>query len=139
MSQENVEIVRRGFDAFNRRDQEAFLAIFAADVEFRSYLDTVDPQVEQGREGMRPWWDRVLLVFPDWEFRPAELFDLGDDVVVEVRQTGSASQSGVPIEGTLWSAFTLSAGRCTRWATFRTEQEALEAVGLSEQDAHADP
>ena len=37
MSQENVEIVRRGFDAFNRRDLDAFLALFDPDVEFTAY------------------------------------------------------------------------------------------------------
>jgi ketosteroid isomerase-like protein len=132
MSQENVAVVRTGFEAFNRRDQAAFLAVFAPDVRFRSYLDAVDPQAEQGHDGMRAWWDRVLSVIPNWEFWPVDLRDLDDHVVVEVHQTGSAAQSGIPIDETLWSAFTLRAGRITRWATFRTEQEALEAVGLRE-------
>jgi ketosteroid isomerase-like protein len=130
MSQANVEVVRRGFDAFNRRDQEAFLTVFVPDVEFRSYLDAVDPQVEQGLDGMRAWWDRVLSTFPNFEYELGELRDLGDRVLVEVRQTGRASQSGVPIELTLWVMFTLGAGLVTRWATFRTKQEALEAAGL---------
>ena len=132
MSRENVEVVRRGFEAFNRRDQEAFLALCTPDVEFRSYLDAVDAQLEQGHAGMRAWWDRVLSVFPDWELRPGKMRYSDDHVVLELLQTGSASQSGVPIESTLWMAVTLDSGQVTWWATFRTEQEALEAVGLRE-------
>jgi ketosteroid isomerase-like protein len=131
MSQANVEVVKRGFDAFNRRDQEAFLALFVPDVEFRSYLDAVDPQLgEQGLVGMRGWWDGVLSTFPNFEYELGELRDLGDRVLVEVRMTGRGSQSGVPIELTLWVMFTLDAGLITRWATFRTKEQAVEAVGL---------
>jgi hypothetical protein len=38
----------------------------------------------------------------------------------------------VPVEQTMWQATTLRAGQVTWWAFFRTEREALEAVGLSE-------
>src|SRR5262245_3666484 len=54
MSQDNVELARRAYDAFNRRDLDAFLALCHADVEFISYamqLEGGDPY--QGPECVR--------------------------------------------------------------------------------------
>ena len=49
---------------------------------------------------------------------------------------GKASEAPVDILG--WSVHTLRNGRLIRVDVFGTEPEALKAVGLSEQDAHAD-
>jgi len=38
--------------------------------------------------------------------------------------------SGVPVEQTMWQAVKLRDGKLTWWASFRTESEALAAVGL---------
>jgi ketosteroid isomerase-like protein len=44
MSQENVELAHRSFEAINRRDLETFLAVMAADA-------TVQPQLPDGDDG----------------------------------------------------------------------------------------
>src|SRR5919106_817432 len=46
MSQENVEIVRRGHETFNQRDLDAYLAVHDPDVEFTPY--------ERAIEGLGP-------------------------------------------------------------------------------------
>ena len=42
MSQENVELLHRAYDAFNRRDLDALLALCDPDVEFISYTMQVE-------------------------------------------------------------------------------------------------
>ena len=59
MSQDNVEIVRRGFDAFNRGDLAGVLSGFHPDVVYR---DAIHQAVEgeagalRGHDGIRQWW-----------------------------------------------------------------------------------
>jgi ketosteroid isomerase-like protein len=56
MSQENVELLHRAYDAFNRRDLDALLALCDPDVEFISYTMQVergDPY--RGHDGVRSW------------------------------------------------------------------------------------
>ena len=60
MSQENVELIQRAFEAFNRRDLDAFLELMAPEVEFTPYeraLEGLGPY--RGHDGVRTWWEEV--------------------------------------------------------------------------------
>jgi hypothetical protein len=64
--------------------------------------------------------------------------DLGDVTVAAVHLRGQGAGGDTPTEATEWHAVRWRDGKCVWWRTFSTWDEALEAVGLSEQDAHAD-
>ena len=133
MSQENVEIVRRGIDAFNRRDQEAMLEQISPAIEFRSYLiGALEAEVLQGHAGARRWWDRIMEAFPDLRYEVLDERARGDKVMVKFMNRASGATSGAPVDLILWTVFTVRGGKVTHWFTFRTENEALEAAGLSE-------
>ena len=65
MSQENVEIVRRVFDAFNRRDIAAFLELLDPDVEWVPVLAVLEGSVYRGHGDIRRW---LKTSTTDWEF-----------------------------------------------------------------------
>ena len=65
MSQENVEIVRRVFEAFNRRDIAAFLELLDPDVEWVPILAVLEGRVYRGHEEIRRW---IKDLATDWEF-----------------------------------------------------------------------
>jgi ketosteroid isomerase-like protein len=132
MSEENVEIIRRGMDAFNREDLDALLEHVSPEVEFKSYLLGLEGELPKGHAGGRLWWDRVKEAFPDLRYDIQETRDLGETVIVKFLNTGTGPTSGVPIELTLWSVFFFRDGKVIRWESFRTEAEAFEAAGLSE-------
>jgi SnoaL-like domain len=54
MSQQNVDVVRASFEAFRRRDLDAFLSCFDPEVEYRSLVLEVEGTYH-GHEGMRSW------------------------------------------------------------------------------------
>ena len=57
MSQENVELVYRFTDAFNRRDLDSFLALCDAEVEYFSHLVELEgggPVIRPERSKNRP-------------------------------------------------------------------------------------
>lgn len=59
MSDENVEIVRRGFEAWDRQDYEAATSQFSADVEIDASERVLNPAVYSGIEGARRFRDEI--------------------------------------------------------------------------------
>ena len=119
-----------GYWALNSGDLEAFLALTAEDVEFTSMVAEAEGTTFRGHDGVRAWWETVRGAF---EYVHWELLDVrgsSDRGVIHFRMTGTLGS--VPVEQTMWQATTLRDGRVTWWAFFRTEREALEAIGLSD-------
>ena len=138
MSQENVEIVRRVFDAFNGRDIAAFLELLDPDVEWVPILAVLEGRVYRGHKEVQRW---VEDLDPDWEFFEVyyeELRDLGDQVLVLGHWRARGRASGVELENPGTYLYEIKRGKVVSMRTFTDRAEALEAVGLSEQDAHAD-
>jgi ketosteroid isomerase-like protein len=65
MSHENVEIARRAFDNFNRRDLATAVEAFAPDAEWIPYLAALEEHTYRGRERIEAMWREVLGDFPE--------------------------------------------------------------------------
>jgi len=131
MSQENVDLARHAFDAFNRRDRDAFLALMDDDVEAESRLVAFEGGYH-GHEGVIRWWNSVLEIFPDYTLEVEEPRDLGDVTLTRFLARGHAAGSNTPLVDPAWIAGRWRDGKCLWWRICSTEAEALEAVGLSE-------
>ena len=132
MSQENVDLVYRWYDAFRRHDNEACVRDSAADVEIVSYLLGVEGTVFKGHAGMRRYIDQVFAVFPDWHARVVRTTDHGDTVIAEIRMAGRGAGSGLEIEQTTWQVTRFHEGKMTGFRAYGDRAAAFEAVGLSE-------
>ena len=137
MSQENVEIMRAGIEAWNAKDWDALRAFYDPDLILRGTkewpeqgpffgLNAVMRQFAQ----MRDAWDADSLG-PISDF-----IDAGDRVVVRFRWHGAGHGPDMNLEGT--NVYTFRKQRIVLQEAFRDHAEALEALALSEQDAHAD-
>jgi ketosteroid isomerase-like protein len=131
MSQENVELMREVFDAFNRRDLDGVLALMDDGVEANSRLAPMEGGY-RGHEGIRRWWENLLDVFPDFTIEVVEMRDLRKVTIGVLRNRGHGGGSDTPIEEMLWLVASWRRGRCASWSACQTEAEALEAAGLSE-------
>jgi ketosteroid isomerase-like protein len=133
MSQENVEIVRSGYEAFKRRDTDAWIDGFHEDVEVHDLPTIPDAPIYRGHDDLRNW---VEMMFDVWSedsyYEPVELKPEGDFVIATVRAHGWGRGSGVPIELTFFQVFEFDAGKVRRAWAFFEEKEALEAAGLRE-------
>ena len=137
MSQENVELVHRGADAFNRRDLDAYLALIDDDVELVPRAASMEGSYH-GHGGVRRFWENLLDAFPDFTVEVVEVRDLGDLTVAAVRGRGHGMSSDVAVDETVWHVARWRRGKVVWWCNRDTWAEALVAVGLSEQDDHAD-
>jgi ketosteroid isomerase-like protein len=130
MSQENVATLRRGYAAVNRGDIDGLLVAVHRDVEFTSLIAEAEGETFHGHEGVRRWWNEVVLPLGGLHGEPEDVRDLGDTVIARV--LGTYRPRGVEVRQTVWNVVHFRDGKATGWQFFRTEEEALEAAGLRE-------
>jgi ketosteroid isomerase-like protein len=137
MSKENVEIVRRVYEAARRRDSAAVFALYDAGV----VLDNTRLQVPGvGADTVYHGHDGLRTFFRDWheawqsiDYDFDELIDApGDKVVSLVTRRGRGRESGADVELALALAWTIRDGKVVRVVWFSSRDEALRAVGLPE-------
>ena len=138
MSQENVKLVRQGYEAFSRGDFEGWLAVLHPDVELDERYIAPDAAVYRGHEGVRRWLQRGAEAIESPSFEVLRWFARGDAVVTEVIVRGRGIGSGIETTARLAHAIRLRGRKAAYITSLPTVEEALDAVGLSEQDAHAD-
>jgi ketosteroid isomerase-like protein len=131
MSQENVELVRRGFEAFNRGDLDAAVADFSADCEYIPSGAVPDAApVYRGPEGYKQFGRWLWEEFDDARIEVHELIDAGDQVMVSMTNQGRGRRSGAETSWHVWQVWTVRDGKVARGQGFTRKEEALEAAGL---------
>jgi ketosteroid isomerase-like protein len=140
MSQENVEVVQHLHDKWGEGDLPAGAEFYDPRVQFIP-LATLPDTAEAlyvGPEGIRKFMHGWLKAWTDLTVSAEEIIEAGDSVVVVVRQRAVGKESGVPSDVRLYEAWTFRGRAVIRREQFADRTDALEAVGLSGQDAPAD-
>jgi ketosteroid isomerase-like protein len=132
MSQQNVEIVRRGIDAWNRADLDEWLAGFAPEAELHTTGRFPDQRVYRGRAGLERYWAEIHEAAEEISLSISDLRASGDRVFQAVTARGRGKLSKVPVEQPIWTVTTLRDGLAVRVDTYVNRAEALEAAGLEE-------
>jgi ketosteroid isomerase-like protein len=136
MSKENVEIVRRVYEASARRDKDAVLALYDPEVEIdvtRGAVGEVAGRtVHRGHEGLRTFFRGWYEVWESAEADLGELLDAGENVVSTETTRARGRGSGAEVNMTQHGVWTIRDGKIARVVWFTTRDEALEAAGLSD-------
>jgi ketosteroid isomerase-like protein len=135
MSQENVEIVKAVYRGWNERGVDGMQTFLHDDLE---YLPAEEGEIIHGRDPLRRYWEAFLEAWDEFDMRPTEFLDSGDRVFNGVAINGRGRGSGVEVAMEFWQVWLIRGDRAARCEEYLNRGEALEAVGLSEQDAHAD-
>ena|SRR5215208_2284980 len=153
MSQENVEIVKR-FQPSGLDLVEVFSAgadwplvsgdaaeLFTGDFEvaFISSAITGQRLKGHGQDGFKAMWSEWLTPFRSYRLDAEKLIDAGDAVVVLARVRAWTEHDGVLVEHSPAAIWKMREGKIAAIHHYLDRDEALEAAGLSERDAHADP
>ena len=131
MSSENVALVRRYIEDFNRRDFESLIADTDPAVELSEWPEAPGAQTYHGQDGLRQAFGKW---FESWEWMHldiAELIDAGDHVLVGLNQRARGSGSGIEVEITSHNVYTFRDGKVTRLQLFIDREPALAAAGLT--------
>jgi ketosteroid isomerase-like protein len=129
MSQENVEIVRGFYEAFNRGDRDAWARLLASDVELFPLEVGGD---RHGAEAVLRGTSEFTSHFASYEVTPERFYDAGDQIVVVLRRSARSDRSPALIEDRFGQLISLRNSLIVRFQSFRGVGEALEAAGLEE-------
>jgi uncharacterized protein len=132
MSEENVKVVRAMFDAFSRGDTPAMLKLADPSVVFTPIPDAPDVQDFHGHEGLLQGIAQTTEIWDDFSIELREMRDFDDHVLASLRWWGRGPSSGIQMEVDIWALYTFRKGKIVRLQFFASEQQALEAAGLSE-------
>jgi ketosteroid isomerase-like protein len=123
MSEENVEMVRRGYEAYARGDVDVLLEGNAPDLVV--YRRDPDGATFHGPEGLLEAIGEWVEDFDEFALAAREFIDANDEqVVVRVHQKAVAAQSGAPVEGEFWFVHTIRDGRFVRLDMFAEKAHA---------------
>jgi uncharacterized protein len=132
MSQENVELARRGYEALARGDMQTVLAALDPAIEVCAPGEVMGEEVYHGHAGFLRYAEQWLEAWDEYRVIPEEVLDAGDQVVVIYRGVGRGKDSGIAVERRNAHLWTVRDGRAVRLEIFAEPEEALEAAGLAE-------
>src|SRR3954453_8854877 len=134
MSQENVEVVRRGNAALNNGDYAGWAESLHPEVEFRDLAHAADTsETLRGREALGSLWSEWLQAFEVFRAEISEYLDSGDQVVCVTRWVGKGRTSDIAVDVFQVDVYELRDGKVIRVTlAYPDKATALEAVGLSE-------
>ena len=131
MSEGNVEIVRRAWEAWERGDWEPLYALYHPEIvwDARALRGPI-AGVYHGHDGVRRYFREWLDSFEAHEARAETFIDAGEDVIVCLRLKGRGKTSGVEVDMSRVNVYRIRDNFAIRVELFETKAEALEAVGL---------
>jgi ketosteroid isomerase-like protein len=131
MSDENVEIVRRMWDAFLAADFQTALSFYAPDVEWDG-TNLPDGRIGRGHDAILGHVTRWAEAWNEWTVEVERIVEAGgEEVIVVVRERGR-SDSGLTMDERHAELYTLRDAKVVRRRGFSDPSQALEAAGLSE-------
>jgi ketosteroid isomerase-like protein len=132
MSQENIELVRRAFDAYNRRDRDTLRALHHPDIEVDwSASPGPESRIYRGREQTAEFYDDFLDMFERVHLVPERFIEAGDAVVVP-NSAELRGRDGIQAVARSTWVYEVRDGRIVRVRFYRKTADALEAMGLRE-------
>jgi ketosteroid isomerase-like protein len=139
MSEENVEMIRRSYAAYNaalnapnpREAIRAWLERFAdPEIEWELPPIAVEQHVYHGIDGVMEFFELILETFEQVHQVPERFIDCGDRVLVFVRSEARGRTAGLDIDEEWAHLVTVRDGKSVRVQQFRERDDALEAAGL---------
>jgi len=134
MSQENVEIIRRMLDAWNRQDIEVILALTDPEAEYVNAPTAVEPGTRRGHDEivvvMRKQWESLTGGVQEID----RFHDRGDEMITVGRVSRTMPGSDARISNPLLMSWRFRDGRLVRLEQLGAGPDfpdALKAAGLS--------
>ena len=132
MSQENMEKVRRTFEALARGDFRTALQDVRMELRIHRVAPLPDPVTYRGPAGMLQAWGHWTEPFEELEMTIGELTDAGHSVLAEIRQRGRRKDGGELVEEQFWFVCTFFEGELVQWDMLASKRQALKGIAMRE-------
>jgi ketosteroid isomerase-like protein len=129
MPQENVEIVRAAYAAFNRRDWDQVFSEADPEIELTVEVLPDDPGTRRGRKAVQARLEEALAVWDAWSYELDDLRESGEQVVALLRIRARPKGTTADIENRVGHVWTLRDGKVVSIHLFPSREQAFEAAG----------
>jgi len=131
MSSQNVELVRSGFEAWNRGDLQWMLDHLSSDWEWQTarLFPGTDP-VYRGKEGFTRFWNSFREPWESIRVELEHVEELGDRVLALHTFHGTGKDSGVNVTVKMANLYTIQDGLCVHQIGYADWDSARRAAGL---------
>ena len=134
MSAENVELIRKAFDALEEGGVEAILPYVHPEFEGTAPPELAsEPDTYRGKDGVRRYFASFYEAMEEIHFQPQEFIDAGEHVIVPTVVVAKGRTTGIEVEQPSVGVWSIRDGLVIRSQVFVTLEEAREACGLPSQ------
>lgn len=138
MSRENVQILKAAYEALNRGDIAAALAVLEPDAEWSEHSELPEADTYRGVAAIWSFLDDYLESWEEFRQETEEVIDGGEKVAVFLHLTAKGKGSGIQVEARYAHVWTMRDGRGVRvdaYADRQMAREALQKPGASRRGA----
>jgi ketosteroid isomerase-like protein len=129
---DNVEILRRGYEAFAARGVDGFLEYIHPEFELVTPPGlALEPQTYRGHEGVRRYFDSFYEAVDEIRVEPDEFIPVGEKVIVPFRLTTRGRSSGIEASMQAVQVCQIRDGKAVRFDIYPTIEEARAAAEAS--------
>jgi ketosteroid isomerase-like protein len=126
--QDDVQRLQDAYRAFNEGGVEAFLERLAPDFQVRDRASSPDRQTRYGKEGIKELFASYMEAFDALRLEPEEFIDVGDQIVVSLRQRVRGKGSGAEVMGRIAHVWNVRGPDVLGLRIFGDKGSALEAL-----------
>jgi ketosteroid isomerase-like protein len=128
MREEDLEVLRRGYEALSRGDLDSVLEFVDPDIEWTPGEEAPEAGMFTGRDEFVAFVGSWTETFDDFRLEPEEVIVEGDWAVVLVHQSGRGRGSGIELDIHTVHAWRIRDGKAVAWAAYRSRRDALAAI-----------
>jgi ketosteroid isomerase-like protein len=129
MSQENIEVIQRGYEHFEASG-EPIWDDFAETLEIRDH-QSPDQSYYVGHAGWRRWIDDWSAAWTEWSVEVEDIVEAGDAVLVLIHHTAHGSSSGLDLDSHDGILYGFRDGKVVTLDYYTGREKALEAAGVA--------
>jgi uncharacterized protein len=132
--EENVAVVREGFEAFARGGIDAVVPTLDSEIEVHTPAEMANTGTYYGHEAYLAWMERWVESWEDYEVEVVNIEPIGErHVIVEIHQRARGTGSGVEVEMRNANMFEIRAGKVVRFHVYPGRQQAIAEAEAGEQ------
>jgi ketosteroid isomerase-like protein len=128
VSEQDVELARRAYEAWNQGGAALIKQFLAEDVEFHDPPDLPDTRVLRGRDAVAAHLANQAEVIGEMKFTIVDVEERGRSVMLRMTLDVEGAGSGVVVPGELSQVVEVADGRLRRVRGFFSWEEALQAA-----------
>jgi ketosteroid isomerase-like protein len=125
----NIDLLLAGYDAWNRRDRDAWLVLLDPEIEIET--SGVFPDLApdyRGRERAAKFWSQMLEPWDEFHIEVERIEEEGDIVAAGIRFRARGEDSGVEVDMRFGNGIRIRDGLAVELLNRRTFEETFEAL-----------